>query len=64
MSHLAKLMKLFARDESGAALVEYAVIFAVVIAGTITAFGLMQDQIVAVFTAVTTILTNVAAGTI
>jgi len=64
MSHLAILMKQFAQDEGGAALVEYAVIFAVVIAGTIGAFGLMQDQLVAVITAVTGILTTVATGTI
>lgn len=49
MSHLATLMKQFARDESGAALVEYAVIFAVLVAGAVaalTAIGTDVTQLV------------------
>jgi len=60
MSHLAKLIKLFARDESGAALVEYAVIFAVLVAGTVTALGLISPQLVTIFGNVTTALTGIA----
>lgn len=60
MSHLAKLMKQFARDESGAALVEYAVIFAVLVAGTVTALGLISPQLVTIFGNVTAALTGIA----
>lgn len=59
MSRLAYLIHLFSKDESGAALVEYAVIFAVVIAGTIASLGLISTELGNVFTAVSTILDNV-----
>lgn len=61
MSHLAALMKRFSQDESGAALVEYAVIFAVLVAGTVTALNLVAPQLVAIFGNVTTALTGIAA---
>jgi len=61
MSHLATLMKQFAYDESGAALVEYAVIFAVLVAGTVTALGLVAPQLVVIFGNVATALTDIAA---
>ena len=60
MSHLATLTKQFARDESGAALVEYAVIFAVLVAGTVTALGLISPQLVTIFGNVTAALTTIA----
>ena len=49
MSRLATLMKKFSQDESGAALVEYAVIFAVLIAGSVVAIGGIAPQIVEIF---------------
>ena len=56
MSRIVTLMKQFSRDESGAALVEYAVIFAVLIAGTVTAFGLISDELERVFQLVVDIM--------
>ncbi|MGI9507779.1 MAG: Flp family type IVb pilin [Geminicoccaceae bacterium] len=61
MSHLAMLLQQFSEDESGAALVEYAVIFAVLIAGTVTALGLIAPQLVNIFGVVETALTGIAA---
>jgi Flp pilus assembly pilin Flp len=49
MSHLVKLIQSFSKDESGAALVEYAVIFAVLVAGTVAALGLIAPEIVGIF---------------
>jgi Flp pilus assembly pilin Flp len=64
MSLLATLMKQYARDEKGAALVEYAVIFAVLIAGTVTAVSAIGPELTIVFDAVagavTTLATNAA----
>ena len=60
MSHLIKLIQSFSKDESGAALVEYAVIFAVLLAGTITAFGLISDQLAIIFTNITAAVAAVA----
>lgn len=60
MSHLAALIKQFSQDESGAALVEYAVIFAVLVAGTVTALNAVAPQLVAIFGTVTTALTGIA----
>ena len=56
MSRLIKLTKLFFKDESGAALVEYAVIFAVLIAGTVAALTAISPEIVAIFNQVTTLI--------
>ena len=56
MNRLAQLTKRLRDDESGAALVEYAVIFAVLIAGTVTAFGLIAPQLERIFQLVTNIL--------
>jgi Flp pilus assembly pilin Flp len=61
MSLLATLMKQYARDEKGAALVEYAVIFAVLVAGTITALNAVAPQLVTIFGNVATALGNIAA---
>jgi Flp pilus assembly pilin Flp len=61
MYRLASLAKSLRDDESGAALVEYAVIFAVLIAGTVTALGLIAPQINAIFTLVSTTLAGLAA---
>ncbi|MEM8952470.1 MAG: hypothetical protein AAGC99_24440, partial [Pseudomonadota bacterium] len=49
-SHLATLLKQFADDESGAALVEYAVIFAVLLAGTVAAFTAISGELDTIFT--------------
>jgi Flp pilus assembly pilin Flp len=59
MSLLATLMKQYARDEKGAALVEYAVIFAVLIAGTVTAFGLISPELDRIFQLVADILVGI-----
>lgn len=50
MSHLATLVKQFARDESGAALVEYAVIFAILIAGSVAVLTTIGADVAAVVT--------------
>lgn len=52
MSHLATLMTSFARDESGAALVEYAVIFAVLVAGAVAALTTIGGDVTALVQAV------------
>ncbi|MDH3659841.1 MAG: Flp family type IVb pilin [Alphaproteobacteria bacterium] len=57
---MATLIKQFARDESGAALVEYAVIFAVLLAGTISAFGLISIELDQIFTNITAALDAVS----
>lgn len=62
MSLLTTLMKQYARDEKGAALVEYAVIFAILIAGTVAALNAITPDLTSVFVAVEQILTDVAAG--
>lgn len=59
MSHLIKMIRLFSKDESGAALVEYAVIFAVLLAGTITAFAAISTELGFIFTNITTALQSV-----
>ena len=63
MSHLVKLIQSFSKDESGAALVEYAVIFAVLLAGTITAFTAISTELGAVFLAIQGIINDVATLT-
>ena len=63
MSHLVKLIQSFSKDESGAALVEYAVIFAVLLAGTITAFTAISGELTLVFTAIEGIINDVATLT-
>lgn len=60
MSHLAMLLQRFCKDESGAALVEYAVIFAILLAGTIGALGLVTDQLQLVFGNIETALSTIA----
>jgi len=59
MNRLVELTKRLRDDESGAALVEYAVIFAVLIAGTVTAFGLIAPELERIFQLVTNILTAI-----
>lgn len=60
MSHMVTLLKQFARDESGAALVEYAVIFAVILAGTIGLLGGISVELGTVLTNIQDVLTDVA----
>lgn len=60
MSHLVKLIHRFSKDESGAALVEYAVIFAVLLAGTITAFAAISTELGTIFTSIQGALNTVA----
>ncbi len=60
MSHLIKLIQRFSKDENGAALVEYAVIFAVLLAGTITAFGLISAQLNIIFANILGAVTTIA----
>ena len=57
MSHLVTLMKQFARDESGAALVEYAVIFAILIAGSVAVMTTIGTSVFNVVTEVQNQLT-------
>lgn len=52
MSHLARLMTQFARDESGAALVEYAVIFAILVAGAVAALTAIGTDVTTLVDAV------------
>ncbi len=59
MNRLAQLSRRFRDDDEGAALVEYAVIFAVLIAGTVTAFGLIAPELDRIFQLVTNILTAI-----
>ena len=61
MSHLAILMKQFADDENGAALVEYAVIFAVILAGTIGLLGGISDNLGTVLTNIQNVLIDVGS---
>lgn len=61
MSHLVKMVELFLEDDNGAALVEYAVIFAVILAGTITAFTAISVELDNVFADITAVLQSVAA---
>ena len=65
MSHLATLIKQFSQDESGAALVEYAVIFAILIAGSVASLTLVAPQLVLIIDQVTaqlgTIVANIVA---
>lgn len=60
MSHLVKMVRQFSKDENGAALVEYAVIFAILIAGSIATLNLVGPQLDGIFTAVTTQLGTIA----
>jgi Flp pilus assembly pilin Flp len=43
----------FVKDEDGLELSEYAVMGALIILGAVTVIGLLQDEIVSVFTAIT-----------
>lgn len=61
MSHLAILLQRFSKDESGAALVEYAVIFAVILAGTIGLLGGISDNLGTVLGNIQTVLANISA---
>jgi Flp pilus assembly pilin Flp len=63
MSHLVSLIQRFSNDENGAALVEYAVIFAVLVAGTVTALNLISPQLIAIFTNVSNALLAIAGLT-
>jgi Flp pilus assembly pilin Flp len=61
MSHLVMLLQRFSKDESGAALVEYAVIFAVILAGTIGLLGGISDNLGAVLTNIQGVLASIGA---
>lgn len=61
MSRLPSFLKRLRDDDEGAALVEYAVIFAVLIAGTVTALGLIAPELVDIFTLIGTTLAAIAA---
>lgn len=52
-----KLMGLF-KDETGQAMTEYGLIIALIAIGVIVVLGLMKDQIIGIFTDITTALTN------
>ena len=56
MSHLIKPIQRFATDESGAALVEYAVIFAILLAGTVAALQGITGPLEDIFDAVVTLI--------
>jgi Flp pilus assembly pilin Flp len=56
-------LKNFGKDEEGAALAEYAILLAIVLALGITALTAFSSQIGAVFTAATTAMTTVAGVT-
>ena len=58
MSHLVTLIKQFVRDESGAALVEYAVIFAILIAGSVAVMTTIGTSVLNVVTEVQNQLTT------
>jgi pilus assembly protein Flp/PilA len=51
------LIKRFAREERGASLVEYSVLIGIITAAVVTALGLLTDQIIAAFTAITATIT-------
>jgi Flp pilus assembly pilin Flp len=57
MSHLVKLIQSFSKDESGAALVEYAVIFAVLVAGTVASLTAISGGLADIFTQVAGVMT-------
>ncbi len=59
MSHLIKLIHQFSTDESGAALVEYAVIFAILLAGTVAAMTAITPELNRVFGDILTVLTGI-----
>ncbi len=60
MSHLVKLIQSFSKDESGAALVEYAVIFAILIAGTVAALTAITPELQGIFNEVVLQITPLA----
>ena len=59
---MSKFLKNFAKDEEGAALAEYAVLLAIVLALGIGALTTFSTQIGAVFTAMTTPLATAAGA--
>lgn len=60
MSHLTKLVRQFSEDQSGAALVEYAVIFAILIAGTVVALTAITPELQDIFDEVVVQITPLA----
>ena len=60
MSHLTMLISQLARDESGAALVEYAVIFAILIAGSVAVMTAIGGDVLDIVGDVQTQLATVA----
>ncbi len=55
---MLKFIKTFARDESGATAIEYALIAALVAVAMVTAAGFLGDEIALLFDGVTTELQN------
>jgi len=60
MTHLVKMVRLFSKDENGAALVEYAVIFAILIAGTVAALTAITPELQGIFDEVVVQITPLA----
>ena len=63
MRKFLDIVKKFGKDEEGAALAEYAILLAIVLALGIGALTAFSTQIGAVFTAATSAMTSVAAVT-
>lgn len=57
-NRFSNLVKKFARDESGASLVEYSILIALVTVAVVAAIGTMGDQILLAFQRMGTVLTT------
>ena len=57
-----KLIQTLASEETGASMVEYAVLLAIITVGVVSAVGLFRDQIVSVFNSSASGLANVTSG--
>jgi pilus assembly protein Flp/PilA len=60
MRKFLNTVKRFSKDEEGAALVEYAVLLGVLVAGTIVAIGTLGTSIGTAFTAASSMMTPAA----
>jgi pilus assembly protein Flp/PilA len=58
----ADIVKTFARDESGASMVEYSVLVGLITAALIAAVAALGDQIILAFEAITQVLVDNQAG--
>ena len=59
MNYLKNKLHRLAQDESGQRLIEYSLIASIVAIGAMVAMYLLRQQIIAVFTTITTVLQNV-----